>query len=165
MAAALLEARLAAAAIPAVVISAGTLGWSGRPATPKAVEVMAECGITLDGHVSRRIEPADLAVDLVLAMTRDHAGAVMARDPALRPRVFLPGELNRLWGAAEPAEPDRNRAVIERIHDLGTHRSGTVVGRPPEEIADPAGESIDVYRATAQRLDRELSALVARIAA
>ncbi|MEZ5167429.1 MAG: hypothetical protein R2695_13415 [Acidimicrobiales bacterium] len=52
-------------------------------------------------------------------------------------------------------------AIIERIRRRGEARAGRVIGRAGEEIADPAGESLDVYRATATRLDRQLGALAA----
>ena len=73
---AILRARLGAAGVAASVASAGTLGWSQRPATPHAVAVMAEMGLDMGDHVSRRLHSDDLDVDLVVAMTRIHAGAV-----------------------------------------------------------------------------------------
>jgi protein-tyrosine-phosphatase len=157
MAAALLRAALDDAGVAAVVDSAGTLGWGTRPATPHAVAVMAERGLDIGEHRSRRLDAVDLDVDLVVAMTRDHAGAVIARDPALRPRVFLPAEYARLRGA-EPVEPARRG--IAGIDRVGARRPSALIGRPHEEIADPAGEPLEVYRRTAERLDRDLGALV-----
>ena len=43
---------------------------------------------------------------------------------------------------------------------VGDRRDGPLIGRPAEEVPDPAGEPLDVYRSTAQRLDRELRGLV-----
>jgi len=165
MAEAILRARLAARGIAAEVNSVGTLGWSGRPATPKAVDVMAAMGLDISAHRSRRIEPAHLDVDLVLAMTRDHAGAVIARDEAARPRVFLPSELVRLLRSTPREVPDEapdggtRAGVAQQILGLGALRQGAI-GRAAEEVADPAGESVDVYRVTAQRLDRDITGLV-----
>jgi protein-tyrosine-phosphatase len=158
MAAAILRVRLAGRGVAADVSSVGTLGWEGRPATPKAVEVMTEMGLDISDHRSRRIEPDDLDVDLVLAMTRDHGGAVIARDEATRSAVFLPSELVRLLRGAPLPEPIES--PTQRIRGLGARRSGPTIGRPAEEISDPAGESIDVYRLTARRLDRDLTGLV-----
>lgn len=155
MAEGILRDRLARAEITAVVGSVGTLGWSERGATPKAVEVMAEREIDISAHRSRKLERDHLDVDLVLAMTRDHAGAVLARAPLLADRVFLPGELVRLVR-------ERRRAGSRSISldELAAARRGTTIGRAAEQVADPAGESLDVYRLTAARLDRDLSALV-----
>ncbi|GJM38779.1 MAG: hypothetical protein DHS20C19_21460 [Acidimicrobiales bacterium] len=160
MAEVILQARLSERGIAADVQSAGTLGWAERGATPHAVTVMEELGLALGDHRSRKIDPSHLDVDLVLAMTRTHAGAVTARDQTLAPRVFLPGELRRLWrGTPEPDGASTMGERIERIRQLGAQRTGPVIGRPAEEVADPAGEPIDVYRATAARLDRDLTAL------
>ena len=87
MAEALLRRHLAEAGIAAEVRSAGTLGWNDRPATDHAVTVMAELGLDIGAHTSRRLAPELLHADLVVTMTRDPAGAVLARDPELRSRV------------------------------------------------------------------------------
>lgn len=154
MAAALLGRHLDAVGLEARIRSAGTLGWGERPATTHAVTVMAERGLDIVDHRSRRLEPDDLAVDLVVAMTRDHAGAVVARDPALRSRVFLPAEFSRLGDGLAVTGPP-----AEHVRRVGDGRVGPVIGRPHEEIADPAGEPIEIYRATAERLDRALGDL------
>lgn len=154
MAEGILRARFEAAGVDAAVASVGTLGWRERGATAKAVEAMAELGIDISAHRSRKLESGHLDVDLVIAMTRDHAGAVVAHDPRVRARVFLPGELVRLLDARD------DRSVIE----LGAARTGAAIGRAAEQVADPAGESLDVYRFTAARLDRDLSTLVERLA-
>ena len=162
MAEVILSARLAEMGMEASVSSAGTLGWGDRGATPNAVTVMHELGLDLRAHRSRRIEPAHLDVDLVLAMTRDHAGAAIARVEGLRSGVFLPAELLRLMRSGSgPADGD----VLSAIRRLGAERQGPAIGRASEEVADPAGEPIEVYRATAARLDRELTALARALAA
>jgi len=165
MAEVILAARLAEKGIDAAVSSVGTLGWAERGATPRAVEVMDELGLDLTGHRSRRIDPSHLDVDLVLAMTRDHAGAAIARNDSVRSAVFLPGELLRLLrGIAGEGVPAAG-GVVERIRMVGAARSSLIIGRASDEVADPAGESIDVYRATAARLDRDLTDLAAALAA
>ena len=155
MAEGILRARFADAGVEAKVTSVGTLGWSQRGATPKAIEAMADLGIDISEHRSRKLAAVHLDVDLVVAMTRDHAGAVMAHDPRTRDRVFLPAELVRLLREHE------HRSLTE----IGATRTGAAIGRAGEQVADPAGEGLDVYRATAARLDRDLSALVDTLAA
>lgn len=158
----ILRARLSGAGIEAEVASAGTLGWSQRPASKHAVTAMAEMGLDIGGHVSRRIGSGDLDVDLVVAMTRIHAGAVIGRDSGLRSRVFLPSEFSRLATNSPPmglTTPSR-AAMRERIEVIGAMRESDLVGRPAEEIDDPAGEPLAAYRATAARLDRHLRSLV-----
>ena len=162
MAEAILRARLEQAGIEAEVASVGTLGWSERPASKHAVAVMAELVLDIGDHVSRRIQNGDLDVDLVVAMTRIHAGAVIGRDGELRSRVFLPAEFSRLAADSQPlglANPTR-AALRQRIEAIGATRKGDLIGRPAEEIADPAGQPLSVYRDTAVRLDRHLTSLV-----
>jgi protein-tyrosine-phosphatase len=167
MAAAILDRRLAEAGTEATVASAGTLGWRGRAATAHAVAVMEEMGLDISAHRSRRIDAGDLDVDLVLAMTRDHAGAVIGRDESLRSSVFLPSELVRLLGRRGTDDTTTGATMDEAtmIRRLGEQREGSIIGRAAEEIADPAGEAIEVYRRTAQRLDRELSSIAAALVA
>lgn len=161
MAEVILQARLAERGIDGSVASAGTLGWGERGATTHAVTVMDEMGLDLSAHRSRKIETAHLDVDLVLAMTRIHAGAVTARDKSLAPCVFLPGELLRLLRStgAAPGDEHEGTTMMDRIRAVGGARTGPAIGRPGDEVADPAGEPLDVYRATAARLDRELTNL------
>ena len=127
---AILRERLTSAGIDAAVASAGTLGWSQRPASKHAVTVMAEMGLDIGGHVSRRIASGDLDVDLVVAMTRIHAGAVIGRDSELRPRVFLPSEFSRLatnspsMGLTTPSRV----AMRERIERSGQSVKATSSG-------------------------------------
>jgi protein-tyrosine phosphatase len=164
MAAALVAARFGDAGISVEVASVGTLGWSGRPATAHAVEAMHNMGLDISGHRSRRIEPTDLEVDLVLAMTRVHADSVIARDTTLRPRVFLPTELHRLLRSADRASPNITEPnIADLLHNLDALRIGSTIGRPNEEVSDPAGEPLDTYLATAQRLDKAISGFVARL--
>ncbi len=163
---AILRVQLRDAGIPAEVRSAGTLGWNRRPATPHAVTVMAERGLDIGGHTSTRLGPDLLdGVDMIVAMTRDHAGAVIARDPGLRSRVFLPAEFARLANGSGPAGRSGSAAPTwaGRVAAVGARRDGELVGRPAEEVADPVGEPLAVYRATAARLERELAGLVAAL--
>ena len=58
------------------VTSAGLYCSAGMPASRNAVEVMAEYGINLSGHLSRAFEDIDASGGLILCMTRAHADAV-----------------------------------------------------------------------------------------
>ena len=160
MAEVILRGRLAEVGVTASVASVGTLGWSRSGATPHAVEAVHELGFDLGDHVSRRLGDEHLDVDLVLAMTRVHAGAVIARDKSIAPCVFLPGELARLLAADERTE----ETMTARIRRLGGARGVGPLGRAGDEVPDPAGEALDVYRSTAARLDRDLTSLARRLA-
>ena len=161
MAEALLRAELAELGIDARVHSAGTLAWRGG-ASDGAHAAMAERGIDLSAHTSRRLDAAMVRdADLVLGMTRAHVWSSTTHAPEAKHRVFLPGELARLGAAADPRRPDESiDAWAARVAAL--RPDARVPGHPQDEVPDPAGESAEVYRATAERLAGEL-ARVARL--
>ena len=154
MAEVLLRARLAERGVDARVSSAGTLAWGG-PATGNASLAVAELGASLEGHLSRQLS-AELvdASDLVLGMTRDHVWRATAHSPDAADRSFLLGELARLGARAGARRTDESgREWAQRV---ARERPDGPIGRHDDEVADPVGEPLAVYRATAARLDRDL---------
>lgn len=152
MAMELLAHHLALRGMEARVHSAGTLGWGG-PATNHAVETLAARGLDLTAHESRRVSGEDVAdADLILGMTRDHVNGVMLHDPTSRERAFVMGEIVRLGRRVGPRGP--GVSVREWCAQVAATRPPN---RPPglgaDEIDDPVGEGLDVYRGTADRLD------------
>lgn len=152
MAMALLDDHLAQRGVTARVHSAGTLGWGG-PATANSVAVMAERGLDLTHHESQRLN-AGLVVgaDLLLGMTRNHVSGVLAHDPTAADRSFVIGEAVRLGtkvGAVGTHQPVR--AWTDAVAAL--RPNGRTSARLPDEVEDPVGEPIDVYRRTAEQLD------------
>ena len=108
MAEALIRDHLEGGSLRIDVQSAGTLGWNEAPATPYVIEVLAERGIELVGHVSRKITRAQVDdASLIIAMTRTHAWSIAAHDPEAAARTFLDvgagtGELAREIARAHP---------------------------------------------------------------
>lgn len=162
MAMGLIAHHLALRGMDARVHSAGTLGWGG-PATNHAVEVLAARGIDLSEHESRRLKGEHVGdADLVLGMTRDHVGGVVLHDRSAADRAFVMGEVVRLGRKVGPRRPDQT--ISEWVAEVAALRPPN---RPPgigsDEIDDPVGMGLDVYRATAERLDKlcaELAELV-----
>ena len=163
MAEVLLAAHLHARGLDPHVHSVGTMAWGGS-ATPHAVEVMAERGLDLSMHESRQLTREDAErADLVLAMTRDHLWRVARLAPDGERRVFLVPELARVGAAAGGRAPEE--PVGDWLARVARERpAAPVVGRADDEIADPFGESIEVYRATASRLDAALGAVAGLLA-
>jgi protein-tyrosine-phosphatase len=162
MAMGLLAHHLAQRGMDARVHSAGTIGWGG-PATDHAVEVLADRGIDLSEHESRRLSGEHVGdADLILGMTRDHVGGVVIHEPEAAERAFVMGEVVRLGRKVGPRREGQSlRQWAAALAGLRPPR------RPPgiasDEVDDPVGLGLDVYRATAERLDRlcaELAALV-----
>lgn len=138
MAAALLAHHLDRLGVDATVHSAGTLAWTGSRASPDAVAVLAERGIDINQHEARGLTPEMIeAADVIIGMTRDHVDAVLNRAPAARPRTFVVGELAR---------------------GIDAHRR-----RAADEVADPFGDDLEVYRRTRERLDKMMALVAMRL--
>jgi len=152
MAQALLEHHLRERGLGIAVSSAGILGWNEGPAVDEAVSALAERGITLNGHTSRRID-GDLIRDaeLVLTMTSDHADAVRLRAPDVPERVFVLGEFVRL---AEHVGSRGEASLSDWVLRVdGERPAERRRAAPKDEIPDPLGEPAEVYRVLAARLD------------
>ncbi len=157
-----LRARLASAdagrPVPSVASAGIAVDPVGGPATPTAVEVLADRGIDLAGHRSRSLAAGDLAAaELVVAATRRHEAAIGALDPLARSRTFLAGEVVRLGGTVGPRG---DRTVAAWVAALDAARAGHfTAGRVADEVADPWGGTADDYRRCADRLDGICTAL------
>ena len=162
MAMSLLAHHLTLRGMDARVHSAGTIGWGG-PATDHAVEVLAARGLDLTQHMSRRLSGEIVSdADLVVGMTRDHVGGVLAHDPSAVERAFVIGEIVRL--GRRVGHRRRDQTLREWCAEVAEQRPPR---RPPglgaDEIDDPVGLGLEVYQHTAGRLDSlcaEIAALI-----
>lgn len=101
LAAALAQRMLNGAAIPAVTISAGTLGLSGHSAAAHTITTAAEIGLDLTSHRSQGVSLALLRMaDYIVVMAPHHAQSLLQSDASLAGRIV------RLWEfVREDAEP------------------------------------------------------------
>ena len=163
MAEAMLRVHLRDRPIDAAVRSAGTLAWDGA-AHRDAVQVLRERGVDLTGHASQPLTAGLVAdADLVLAMARTHLWGVLAYEPDAGSRTFLLPELVRLGdrvGARSRGEPVRDWAA--RL--AAARPDGRAGGRPEDEVSDPIGEPIIMFRVTAERLDDVTARIAALVA-
>jgi protein-tyrosine phosphatase len=160
MAEGLLRRTLADRGIAAVVSSAGLL-TSDKPATDTAVDTLAERGIDIDDHRSRRITSEMLGrADLIVGMAREHVREAAVLRPDLYDRTFTLKELVRRGRKAGARTEDEQ--VPEWLARL-------VRGRLPkdhlgasalDDVADPVGQGERVYEQTADELDGLTTALV-----
>ncbi|MYB11623.1 MAG: hypothetical protein F4Y28_16845 [Acidimicrobiia bacterium] len=147
------------------VSSAGTMDWSSQPAHEYAIAAMAERGLDLSAHRSRRLSEYLVdESDLIVVMSRNHGWAVAARSEAKAAATFLPAELSRLAAevgnrsGADPAE------WVSQLHaQRDTRTEARFIGRAVDEIPDPIGESLAYFRVIADRLERELAPAAARL--
>ena len=152
-----LESRLGPDA-PAVS-SAGTMGWSGSGADPNSIEAAAERGVDISEHRARALTPADVgSATLILGMSGEHAGAVVAQEPDAAPRTFTVKELVRLLEALPPAS---GGDLATRVSAADGLRASGFAGNPnDDDVADPLGMPLDTFRAVAWELDGWCSRLV-----
>lgn len=157
MAELLLRGHLEARGLSARVRSAGTLAWHG-PATAEAVEVMEARGLDLRAHRSQELTPALVAdADLIVGMTRNHVWGVTAHESGAESRAFVIGELIRL-GPLVGARAD-GESVRDWAAKVAERRGDGPIGRAGDDVADPYGEPLACYEATAARLERDLALL------
>src|SRR5438477_7908916 len=143
------------------VISAGTAGWEGSPATPDAEESAAERGVDISAHVARRISIADIErADLILCMAAEHREDVLKAVPHASERTFTLKELVRLL-ETRPPEAAEGMPWLERVHAAHRLRQSGFRGNPDDEdVADPLGLPFESYRAVAWDLDEWCARLV-----
>lgn len=91
---------------PAVAVSAGLSAFPGGAASPEAMTVMKQRGLSLLNHQSRAVSDRLLMqADLVLTMTRSHRHAIVQRWPELANRTHLlshsHGDVSDPFGGSE----------------------------------------------------------------
>jgi protein-tyrosine-phosphatase len=116
-----------------VVESAGTFAPEGAPASSDAVEVAAEMGVDLRGHVARALSARLIGrADLILTMEPEHAGHLLASFPEAA------GKTRLITTFGDPA--------------------GDPLGVP-----DPIGRGQDVYKKTLRLIETSLRAALPKI--
>ena len=138
--------------LPIEVGSSGFLR-NGEPASDAVTTVMGERGFDVSHHRSRITTPKIVdGVDLVVTMERAHGRRVAAMGRARG--VLTMVRATDLLGEVDPSIAD----PVERIAVADSARAeGDLLDTGPDEIDDPFGTSLEINRATADRL-RALSA-------
>ncbi len=113
------------------IVSAGLGALDGLKATDSAIEVMAELGIDISLHVSQSLN-SDLVqqADFIFTMTRQQQDTVQTLYPSAAEKTFLVREF-------EESRTTENR-----------------------DIADPIGQSTEVYRRTRDQIRDALPSLI-----
>ena len=135
------------------VASGGT--WeNGHPAEPNAVAVMADRGLDLARHRSRRTTPADLeAAHLVVAMAREHVVAMAGLVPACFDRTFTLRELEARATVTGPRKPDQSLDDYIAALGHGRNHADFLRASPNLDIVDPLGQGRRAFERTASELE------------
>jgi protein-tyrosine-phosphatase len=160
MAEGLLRHHLDGLGVTARVDSGGLLP-GGSPATPHAVEVLAERGIDIAGHASRPLAEVGLAgADLIVTMERRHLQEAIVLEPSVRNRTFTLPELVRRAEAAPPRQ--RGEDLRSWAARISAGRTGAELLGTGDGVEDPIGRPRASYVETAALLDDLLRRVVAR---
>jgi protein-tyrosine phosphatase len=74
--------------------SAGVFGLAGKRASQQGIDLLAERGIDISGHVARQLEADEVAAaDLIIVMEEAHRQAIFVRTPQQVHKVMLFSEL------------------------------------------------------------------------
>jgi protein-tyrosine phosphatase len=134
------------------VRSAGMIGDGEAPA-PLAVSAMADWGLDISAHRSRRVQGGDLAAaDLTLAMARAHLRHAVVTAPDVWPRAFTLKELVRRGEQIGPRPPGTELADWLALAHDGRDRTALLGDSPDDDIADPIGGPPQAFAATAALL-------------
>ena len=143
------------------VVSAGTLGLTGRAIEPQMAAHLAALGLADVGFTARRLTEADVGrADLVLGLTREHRAEAVELAPSAVRRAFTLLEFARLLGQIEPDElpegtvADRLRTAVP----LAAARRRMVTG--PVD----ADDVVDPYRLAQEVYDQSFSAIRVAVA-
>lgn len=150
--------------------SAGTWGHDGALMERHAAHVLREQGGNPDGFVAREL-CADhvLSADLILGASREHREQVRLMDPWAAGRTFSIHEFARFARLVNPAglpaadAATRARALVDRVSLLRTPRPGPAFpddNFPADDIPDPFGAPLHVFRLCASSIAAGLSGLV-----
>jgi protein-tyrosine phosphatase len=153
MAAALMRRQFDAFGVDARVESAG-LVTEGEAASEYASAVLADMGVELGMHRSRRINVESIAsADLIVGMERAHVREVVTISPPAFGRSFTLKEIVRRAEAVGPREGSESLPDwLERVH-LGRKAAALLGADRDDDIADPYGRSRAVYAGTAAQLE------------
>jgi len=162
-----LHAALGDAAGAFRVASAGTWGHDGASMEPHARQVLLERGARHSGFVARELLPEHLAVaDLVLTGSVEQRHQVTLLDAHAVARAFTLRELARLARGVDvtalpAAAPARARELVSRIAE---RREQLHAGPVDDDIADPYGAPLHVFRLCADQISSCLGAFVGLLA-
>ena len=148
--------------LPARVASAG-LYPSGSPATPEAVQVMADRGLDLSRHVSRQISvPILTQAGLIITMAREHVREVAVAEVGFLSKTFTLKELVTLGELHGPrGRDDELSDWMARLASSRRREALLGVGHDAAyDVEDPIGGTKGQYRATAAELDALLTRAV-----
>lgn len=145
-----------------LALSVTSMGFlpGGVPTPPIGVRAAAENGIDLKAHRSRQLDSKELLrADAVLTMTRAHGRELVAALPELWPRVFTIKQFAAYVAASPPPRRAHFASWVASLDDV--RQRGELMGDDtPDEIGDPLGRPIEIWRRTIAELEDLIGAIL-----
>lgn len=151
------------------VASAGVHAVVGAPVSPPMAALIVEGGGDARAFAARQIS-AELVRDasLVLTATRGHRASVLGLVPAAVRRTFTLREFARLAGRVDAADLDRaapaSAGAAARLRVLVPlayrRRADLIVPADEDDVVDPIGRPLAVYRRSAAQIRPAVDAIV-----
>jgi low molecular weight protein-tyrosine phosphatase len=135
---------------------------AGRYLSPETIETAKEKGFDA-GSLSPTQLTANMLreADLVVTMTRDHTAEVLDVAPEVAERTFTLKELTGLLASLPVSEPSLEReSVMARIAELHRQRASGAVTTTYDDVRDPLGLPMEVYRDVAAEIEAGVDDLV-----
>ena len=160
----LLQSRLTAAGIPAIVTSAGTRAMVDQPMTDEAAFLATQYGAEPTLHAAQQLTAARIAAaDLVLTATREHRGEVVSLHPRAHRYAYTLNQFARLVSVAELVEtPTINNFLSEISARKGLSLPATRL--EDDNIEDPYLRSAEVYDRVGAVIDKSVSIITTALA-
>ncbi|MEI6453722.1 MAG: hypothetical protein WCO31_03955 [Actinomycetes bacterium] len=137
VAARLLADSLGKLATPAEVRSRGLMD-SGLEPPERYVEIVSDWGMDLEGHISQRLSPEDLAeADLVFTMTREILREVVVATASVWPKAFTMCEFVRRASSSRMRRADEDLETWLLELGEGRERRDLLGSSPDDDVADP----------------------------
>ena len=135
------------------VISAGLLSAGRRPPA-ETTKVMGQLGLDVSAHRSRRLGDALAPLpDVILAMAREHARAVVGDNPELFPRTFTLKDFVRRGREVGPRMAGEDLpAYLVRVGG-GRSFASLAGATSADDVADPIGAGLRTYERCAAEIE------------
>ena len=136
------------------VTTSGTHVIEGMPMSWRTRDAIEALGVPIPDHRSRQATEQELdSADLVIALAREHVSWMRRMHPRAAPRTAT---LKRLARDLLPGpEPLRERLTAMRLHEVALE--------PEEDVLDPAGGDLDVFKECAREIAALLHVVIPRL--
>ncbi|WP_166804580.1 low molecular weight phosphatase family protein [Cryobacterium algoritolerans] len=163
----LLQTRLNAAGIPAIVTSAGTRAMVDYPMTDEAAALSRQYGATSQLHAARQLTPALIeSADLILTATREHRGEVVSLHPRAARYAYTLNQFARLVSDPSVVELAETPTITSFLAEIAATKGLALPPHHPadDDIEDPYRQSTEIYARVAHIIDTAVSTITTALA-